>query len=722
MQSFPNAPTPAALPGISEPTNERERELGSLWRTLIRRRGAILKIFLFFVVIMFVGTLVWPKSYTTDIKVIAGDSNASVGTGGGPDSELPVLNALMLANSSQSAETYADLFTESPVVQQVIKERNLKISNHEFLKHVVVKPVTNTNIIDVSVTWSDPKTSAAIANAFGTAIVDRQRELVASQARESLASLQQELPLAQERMTAAQNALTQFEAQNRIADIDTQTKTTISTLADLDTKIGQTQADRSQAQAELSSAQGQLSSVPPTITGETSLSENPVVGQLEQQLAQVDVQLRQAEEQYTDQHPTVLSLKAQKQELTTAIAAQKQTVISGRNQIPNPVYQQLMQQSTTYRSQVAADTAQLTELNRQRAALTPQLATLPSQTAKLADLQREATATQNVFNALQQKYVNSQVAAQTAISDVTITQPASPSDAQVRPSLLINFVISLILGAVLGCTGALLLDYFDNSIKDEREVEEELSLPQLGSIPLVQLRNGEPIVPWVKALALESFLQLVTNIKYASDERLRSLAVVSPMQGDGKSTIALNIALALNEIEGPVVLVDADLRRPSLHAKMRLSNERGLSDVLVGQASLDSAIQVDERSGLAILTCGTATPNPIKLLESPRFDELIEELHDRYQTVVFDGAALVGNVDSAVLARRVSGTILVVSHASTDLREASGAMRRLQRMGVRNVLGFVLNRMEPRRADYTPYGNDAPRLYSDEAPIVAASR
>jgi polysaccharide biosynthesis transport protein len=711
-----------ALTGAVEPStamNERQHELASFWRMLVRRRATVLKIFVGFVVLVAIGTLLWPKQYTTTIKVIVGDS-------GGPGSEntngteLPVLNAFLIATGAQTSETYAELFKETPVAQKVIQQLGIKADPTSLLGHVTVQPVTNTNILTVSVTWPDRAQSALIANAFGQAIVDRQRDLVSSQANAAIASLKQQLPQAQTRMNAAQNKLASFEAQHRIANIDEQTQSTITSMANLDAKIGQVQADQRQASAQLVSAQAQLNGMAPTITGNTTVSENPVVAQLQQQLTQVDVQLQQAQQQFTDQHPTVIALKQQKSQLQAAIAKQQQTVVSGESKVPNPIYQQLAQQAAGYRAQIAADAAQVTELGSQRKALEPALAALPQQTALLANLQRDAKAAEDVYAALQQKFVNAQVASQTALSDVTITQPASPNEAQVRPSLFLNVAIAIVLGAVLGVTGALLLDYFDNSIRDEREVEEELALPQLGTIPLVQLRNGEPVVPWVKALALESFLQLVTNIKYATDQPLRSLAVLSPMQGDGKSTTALNIALALNEMEGRVLLVDADLRRPSLHAKLRLSNERGLSDVLVGRATIDSAIQVDEKSRLAVMTSGTAAPNPIKLLESQNFDRLLERLYEQYETIVFDAAALVGNVDSAVLARRVTGTVLVVSQGSTDLREASVAMRRLSRMGVRNVLGFVLNRVEARRADYAPYGNDAPQLYSDDAPIVAS--
>lgn len=721
MNSLYGSQPVAAITGTVEPSAyaERQSELASFWRTLARRRATIVKIFVAFVALVAIGTLLWPKQYTTTIKVIAGDTSGATQASGGTD--LPVLNAMLIASGGQTSETYAELFKETPVAQKVVNDLHLKTSAAGLLGHVTVAPVTNTNILTVSVTWPNRVESAEIANAFGQAIVQRQRELVSSQANAAITSLKQQLPDAQKRMNVAQTKLASFEAQHRIANLDQQTQDTISTMSTLDSKIGQVEADQRQASAQLASAQSQMSSMSPTITGNTTVSENPVVAQLQQQLTNVNVQLQQDEQQYTNQYPAVIALKQQKAQLEAAIAKQQQTVVSGESKVPNPVYQQLAQQAAGFRAQIAADGAQVLELQRQRKGLEPTLAALPATTAQLANLQRDAKAAQDVYSALQQKYVNAQVASQTALSDVTITQPASPAEAAVRPSLFLNLVIGVVLGAVLAVSGALLLDYFDNSIRDERDVEEELALPQLGTIPLVQLRNGEPIVPWVKALALESFLQLVTNIKYATDEPLRSLAVISPMQGDGKSTTALNIALALNEMEGKVLLVDADLRRPSLHAKLRLPNERGLSDVLVGRASLEQAIQIDEKSRLSVMTSGTAAPNPIKLLESQNFDKLLEELYGRYETVVFDAAALVGNVDSAVLARRVTGTVLVVSQGSTDLREASVAMRRLSRMGVKNVLGFVLNRVEARRADYSPYANDVPQLYSDDAPIVATS-
>ncbi|MBV8244357.1 MAG: polysaccharide biosynthesis tyrosine autokinase, partial [Candidatus Eremiobacteraeota bacterium] len=600
----------------------------------------------------------------------------------------------------QSAETYAELFQETPVAQRVIADLNLHASPGQLLKNTTVKPVTNTSILTLGVTWSSPDVSAAIANDFGKVIIDRQRELVAAQASSAIKFLQQQIPEAEARERDAAAALARFEAANHIADISQQTQNTITELASLDAQVSKAQVDHEQSAAQLGSVRGQMSGVSQTINGGTSVAPNPVVAQLQQQLSQVNVQLDTARRQYTEQHPAVIALENQQAQLKREIASTPPTIVSSTNTVPNPEYQQLEQQATQLQSQESADTAQIAALKNQEKALNPTLAALPAQENQLADLQRNAKSAQDVLAALQQKYDDAEVAKTTALSDVTITQPASAQSAAVSPNLLMNTVIAVFLGTILALGGALLVDYFDNSIKTESEAEQRLSLPNLGTIPLVKLKDGTPALPWVRSLAIESFLQLVTSLRYSSDTPLRTISITSPSQGDGKSTIALNTAIALAELEPRVLLIDADLRRPTLHTKLGVSNEIGLSDILVGRKNVRDTVLTTRYGGLDVLPSGRSTPNPIKLLESMRMDQLIDQALEQYKYVIFDNAACSVNLDSAVISRKADGTVLVVAAGSTDGRLAHRAVRRLEQVGVKNILGFVLNRVEPERSDY----------------------
>ncbi len=416
----------------------------------------------------------------------------------------------------------------------------------------------------------------------------------------------------------------------------------------------------------------------------------------------------------------MIALKQQEAQLQNEIARQRTTVTASTNTVPNPLYEQLQQQQSQYSAQVVADQAQIAVLTRQRKDMNPMLASLPGQAAALADLQRNAQSTQDVYTALQQKFNNANVARDTALSDVTVTQPATAGSAKVTPDLLLNLLLGIVLGLTLAIVGAFVIDYLDGSVKDEREVEEELALPALAQIPLVRMRNGVAALPWVRTLTIESFLQLVTSIKYASDTKLETLVVTSPSQGDGKSTISVNVALAMAELEPRVLLIDADLRRASIHTKLHMKNERGLSDVLVGRARLSEVAQRTKYPGLDILTSGTPTPNPIKLLESPRMDDLLREATESYRCVIVDTAALSVNLDAAVVSRKVDGTVVVLSAGQTELREAKGALRRLQQVGVKNVLGFVLNRVVPRRSDYGAYELGPGQSPVEEEPMITA--
>ncbi len=190
-------------------------------------------------------------------------------------------------------------------------------------------------------------------------------------------------------------------------------------------------------------------------------------------------------------------------------------------------------------------------------------------------------------------------------------------------------------------------------------------------------------------------MQLVTALRYSSDKPLRTLAITSPHQGDGKTTIAMSTAIAMAEIEPKVVLVDADLRRPKLHEGLGLAAGPGLSDVLVGEAPVSDAIQSTKYDGLYLLSGGTLVPNPVKLIHSPRLDNLITELLKEYRAIVFDTPALLPVYDAAILATKVDGTVLVISANSTDMPSTRKAMQRLSAVQGVNMLGVVLNRATP---------------------------
>jgi capsular exopolysaccharide synthesis family protein len=692
-----------------------EFEWSRLWQAFLRRRRIFTYVAAGSFLLIAAYTLFMPRSYTTHVKLIAGNAGPSAGSSQTTNTTVPLLNALLAATGVQSSETYAELFQENPVANAVIEQLKLPMTASQLLGHVKVIGIVNTNVLDLAVTWSNPQMSATVANAFAGAFVDHERSLVGTQADDAIKTLTTQLPAAQNRAATAEAALTQFQSKNDMADLQTQTQNVMNAAAALDAKVNATEVDRGQAAAQLSSISSQLNHIGPTVNGQTTVQPNPVLSQLQQQLAQATVQLQVAEQQYTDQHPTVIGLKRQQAELQREIAQTAATVIAQSNTMPNPVFVQLNQQAASSRAQVASDSAQLGQLNRQRAQMQPQLAALPGKATTLLALQRDAKLADDVVTALQQKLNDANISKATALSDVTVTAPASANEASQRPDLMLNLVIGAFSSLVLGVVVTLLVFVFDRRIRDESQIEDELDLPVLASVPQLgalqrlpgsgilpsaHLANDEADEPWLRSFVIESFLQLVTSLRYSAtaDKRMRCITVTSPSQGDGKSTIALNTAITMAHIEPRVLLIDADLRRPSLHSKLNRELGFGLSDVLVGTSELREVVMTTEHEGLDLLTSGTRTPNSVKLIQSRRFDELLEELLQTYQTVIIDAPALMPVVDAAILAAKADGTVLVVSIDSTDSHDVRRSLAKLHSMGVGNVIGTVANRVKPQRS------------------------
>jgi succinoglycan biosynthesis transport protein ExoP len=641
------------------------------------------------VLLVGVGSFLIPKRYTAQVRLIAGNSSAQPARAG--DTALPILNALIAQTGVQTAATYAELLQERPVAEEVLRRAHVDATPEMLLARTTVAPINTTPILRVSVTWTDREQAVRLANLLGDVFIERERALVASQASQALALSRSQLPAAAQRLGAADRALSRYQARHGLADVAAQTQTAVTSLAAIDQKISQAEVEREHARAQLDSTLRDLAATSPSIALNKEVAQNPVAPQLQTQLATVEVQLGAARKRYSEEHPTVIHLREEEAQLQRQIAAAPRTIVARTNTAPHPLYEHLRELRSQYRSQVLAASAELGRLQRQRSELLPRIATLPAQNSAIASLQRERKLAEDVYTSLQQRYNDAMLGRTTALSDVTMTQPATLGSVAVAPNLRTNLFLALIAGAMLGAIAMVLLELIDNRVKDGVDVTREYGMPQLAAIPRMPKGGSDTSPAIADAATTEAFVDLVTSIRYSSDRRIQVIAMLSPGEDEGKTTMCMNTAIAFADIAPRVVIVDADMRAASLHSMLGIPRGRGLSDVLVGPTALDDVIVRTKHPAIDLVTAGTSVPNPATLLQSRSFEELLDELRRRYNTVIFDCTAVNPVVDAALVGTRADGSVLVLAQDETEMRAVGLAFQRLESVGVNNVLGFVLN-------------------------------
>jgi capsular exopolysaccharide synthesis family protein len=289
----------------------------------------------------------------------------------------------------------------------------------------------------------------------------------------------------------------------------------------------------------------------------------------------------------------------------------------------------------------------------------------------------------------------------------------------VTPQPLRNGGLALVLGLIIGVGAAALREAMDNAVKSAELLVELTGAPVLAAIPYDNKARRSPLITQGSAQSTraEALRSLRTNLRFVSvDREIKTIAVTSAAPGEGKSTTACNLAIVLAEAGKRVVLVDADLRRPRIAAYLGLEGAIGLTNVLVGYAKLEQAMQQWGGTGVSVLPSGTLPPNPSELLSSRQMVDLLAALRNTFDVVIMDTPPLLAVTDAAVLSAVVDGTIQVVRYGKTSTAQARAAATALAAVDSR-PLGNVLN-MVPHKGSsaYTYYD------YRTKAPTAPPPR
>jgi succinoglycan biosynthesis transport protein ExoP len=287
---------------------------------------------------------------------------------------------------------------------------------------------------------------------------------------------------------------------------------------------------------------------------------------------------------------------------------------------------------------------------------------------------------------------------------VSLVEPALRPLAPIRPRTKLNVALGLLLGIMLGLGLAFLREFLDRSIKTPEELEFFVSAPVVGTIPPFKAHKQPiPVSEQPRTAVAEAFRKLRTNFAFLGVDRESVCCVVtSPSASDGKSTVAANLAIALAQAGQRVAVVDADLRKPTLHKLFDLPQRVGTTTVLLDQAGIHDALQNLGPDMPAVLTCGQLPPNPSELLGSRRMQDLLAELRAAYEVVLVDCAPLLPVTDPMVVSRFADG-ILLIARAGTTTRDQAQAAKAVCAKAGAKMFGTVLNATSVTEGDQSAY-------------------
>lgn len=296
---------------------------------------------------------------------------------------------------------------------------------------------------------------------------------------------------------------------------------------------------------------------------------------------------------------------------------------------------------------------------------------------------------------------------------LSIITPAEAPDVPSAPNTRLNLIAGLLIGVVLGIGAAILRTVLDNRIRGELDLRKVTDAPLLGGISFDQDASKKPLLTQAaqQSPRAESFRQLRTNLQFANvSGQAKTVLLTSSLPGEGKSTTATNLAIALAQAGQTVCLVDADLRRPMVNEYLGLDRNAGLTSALVGAADINDLLQPWGDDNLFVLTSGRIPPNPSELLGSDAMRSLISRLEGAFDTVIVDAPPLLPVTDAAVLSQHVGGVVVVVSSQKTKHHDLEKSLAALKMVDA-NVMGIVLNRLPIKGPDSYSYS-----YYSAEQP------
>lgn len=581
--------------------------------------------------------------------------------------------------------------TEQPRITGLSPEEARETAIARVRQGLSVSALRNTAIVSLSFDHPDRELAQLVANQLaGSFISLRQRDTsTASQLAQQF--IEAQVKTAERKLQASEERLVAYAKAEGLSMADEGGSLVAQNITALNASLSEAIAQKLSAASTVRQIEnGEGKSL-------REVLENPALRDMQARIVALKAEYRQKLKTFKPDFPDMRMLAAQLGEFERqADALSKSLILSIRQR--------------------------LTEAETREAQLRDRLGALETEQAAYLDkrihysmLKREVDANRAQHQGLIDKLNQAGVGASMTAVSASILDPAALPESPIAPNLTRSLLASLLAAGLAGSALIVALERLDNRFRRPQQVETELGLPVLALLPLVPKHQLEATLSQHGSPLTEAYRSLRSALQFSAPGGLpRVILITSAEPGEGKTTTAIALAKSIADLGRRVVLVDCDLRQPTVHRELRIANELGLSNILTNTAPRVGAVDLFERvlPNLFVLTSGPVAPNPSDLLSSARMDLLLRALGEAYDTVILDGPPVIGLADAPILSRLAEGTLMVVSARSVSRRVARNALQRLRLAGG-TILGAALSKVDLDGFDYREaYGTSGRGYYA----------
>ncbi|HTZ57603.1 MAG TPA: polysaccharide biosynthesis tyrosine autokinase [Acidobacteriaceae bacterium] len=554
----------------------------------------------------------------------------------------------------------------------------------------------HTNILDLSFTARNPELAALICNTLISNYVEHNFTQNYAATREVSDWLGLQLGDLKKRLEASQEHMLTVQKDIGLVGIDQTQSIVLSRLVDISHDLTQAETQRLVSQARLVTLESAPSDVLATLSGDSVL-----LG-LKERLTSLQAELASLSPKYGAKNPRLLEVRSEIAEVSESIKREQEVVIARAQE------------------EVKAATENQDALQRRLDQEKGSAYMGNSKAVEYTLARREYEANRSLYDGLQQRLQEAGILAGLHSTNIRRIDPADPPDFPSSPRKSVNLTLGLLCGLGIGLVLSFLVEALDTNIKTIYDIEERLGLPMLGVVPQVEskllspetfVRDATSPVPGAWSRLAEAYRALRTTIllsRAGTPPQVILISSAKPSEGKTSVTTLESIVFALNGAR--VLLIDSDLRRPSVHLRFRIPNKTGLTSVLTGKVPLQEAIvTVPSVPTLHILPAGPIAPMPAELLGSLQMQRLVEGLRANYDFILIDTPPVLTVTDAAVLVSISDGVVLVLRYGQASRNVVARASEILLRSGA-HLLGVVLNAVDLQSSDYAEYYG---RAYND---------